>query len=83
MPWDHVRDAMDKLLVGIPFVASINGRPALNYTRIIEALIIAVVAGGLSGYIAVQKLELRMDMIEKKVEKVFNDIYRPRIPAER
>lgn len=41
-----------------------------NLTRIVEALIIAIVSGIFSGYIALQKIEVKMDLLMKQVDKV-------------
>ena len=53
---------IDRFIEYIPFLAmtQTGGRPHLNFSRIVEAVIIAIVAGGLSAYITVQKIELKL-----------------------
>ena len=37
--------------------------------------------GGLfSGYVAVKVIEVKIDALEKKVDKIYSDIYRPVMP---
>ena len=53
---------IDRIMEYIPFLAMTQpgGRLRLNFSRIVEAVIIAIVAGGLSAYITVQKIELKL-----------------------
>jgi len=69
---------IDRILEYIPFFAMTTGRPHLNFSRIVEAVIIAIVAGGLSAYITVQKIELKLTYLEQKVDKIYTDVYAPR-----
>ena len=68
---------IDRLLEYVPFVVLSTGKPHLNFSKIAEALIIAIVAGGLSAYITVQKLDLRLQYLEGKVDKLYSDVYKP------
>lgn len=70
---------IDKVIDYIPFLAVTSGGrvPHLNFSRIVEAVIIAIVAGGLSAYITVQKIEIQLNYIEKKVDKIYSDVYSP------
>lgn len=70
---------IDRIMEYIPFLAVTSGGrvPHLNFSRIIEAVIIAIVAGALSAYITVQKIEIKLDYIEKKVDKIYADVYTP------
>ena len=71
---------MDRIIEYIPFLAmtQTGGRPQLNFSRIVEAVIIAIVAGGLSAYITVQKIELKLTYLEQKVDKIYTDVYAPK-----
>lgn len=61
----------------MPFIALSTGKTHLNFSRIAEAIIIAVIAGGLSAYITVQKLEYKLSYLEQKVDKLYSDVYKP------
>lgn len=63
----------------IPFLIVQDHRVQFNYTRILEAVIIAVVAGMLSGYTTMKTLEVRIATIESQVSKIYNDIYSPSV----
>ena len=71
---------IDRFIDYIPFLAMTRpeGRPQLNFSRIVEAVIIAIVAGGLSAYITVQKIELKLTYLEQKVDKIYADVYAPK-----
>lgn len=45
----------------VPFFLKTGEDPKLNFSRIVEAVIIAIIAGALSGYISVAKLEVRVE----------------------
>lgn len=68
-----------RLLEYIPFITMTMGgkNPHLNFSRIVEAVIIAIVAGGLSAYITVQKIDLKLSYLEQKVDKIYSDVYKP------
>ena len=70
---------IDRILDYIPFLAMTQtGKgPHLNFSRIIEAVVIAIIAGTLSAYITVQKIELKLSYIEQKVDKIYSDVYKP------
>ena len=71
---------IDRFIDYIPFLAMTRpeGGPQLNFSRIVEAVIIAIVAGGLSAYITVQKIELKLTYLEQKVDKIYTDVYAPK-----
>ena len=71
---------IDRFIDYIPFLAMTQpgGRLRLNVSRIVEAVIIAIVAGGLSAYITVQKIELKLTYLEQKVDKIHTDVYAPK-----
>lgn len=69
-------------LLGImPFFMMVNGKPKLVSTRIAEAVIIAVLVSILttaaSTYVIVTVMDYRVAAIERKVDKIYNDIYKP------
>lgn len=73
------------LLGGIPFLLITNQdnrrHISVNWSRLVEALIIAILGGLLSGYIAVQKLEVKFDLLSGQVkqtqEQFFEHINKP------
>mgnify|MGYP001575115619 CR=1 FL=1 len=69
------------LIGSLPFMLmTLDGKPHINKTRIIESIIYAVVGGLFSGYVAVKVIEVKIDVLEKKVDKIYMDIYRPVMP---
>jgi len=78
MIWGHDWLAM------VPFLARTNdGKASINSGRVIEAVIIAVIAGAFSGYIAIAKVEVQVghinkqvDRIQTKLDKLMEDVYR-------
>ena len=71
--FEHLRHIPESL----PFMAMTANRAHLNTSRIVEAVIIALLAGTFSGYISVQKMELRIGELEKKIDRMYADIYQP------
>jgi hypothetical protein len=71
---------MDKLLHLVPFLLFLKGPNGLpngrntplrfNTQRIIEAVIIAVIAGAFSGYISVAKLEVKVEGHVREVQAI-------------
>lgn len=61
-------------LGGLPFflmVQNPNGRNVqFNWTRLFEALVIAILGGVLAGYIAVQKIEVQIEVLTKQVDRI-------------
>lgn len=55
-------------LHSLPFLVTVNNKTDFNWTRIIEALIIA----GLTAYITVAKMEVKINYIENSLQK--NDL---------
>ena len=69
------------LLHSIPFMAmtGVGGKAQFSVVRIVEAFIIAAVTAAAVGYMTLTVLDYRMEQIEKKVDKIYNDIYKPHI----
>lgn len=66
---------LDSLLFITPFILTINngsGKKLIkfNFQRIIEALIIAIIAGIFSAYITVREIKLKVEFIEKEITTV-------------
>lgn len=69
----------------LPFLLVTNGKVQLNTSRIIEAVLIAVIGGAFAGYLAVQKMDVKMQEMEKQVlemkqdmKRFYTDFYIPR-----
>ncbi len=69
----------------LPFFLT-AGSSRLNVQRIIEAVIIAGISGGVTMYGAQKMLVTRLEnmdrnimRLEKRQERMFNDLYRPRV----
>ena len=73
-------DYLKDIFSHIPFFLMVDGKNRINATRIIEALIIAIIGGIFAGYVAVAKLEVSVQKLEVKVDKIYNDLYRPSLP---
>lgn len=78
---------LEQIIQNAPFLAmTTGGKPTLNFPRIMEALIIGAVVGLVASYITVQRLEVQIEGmgsriagLEKKTEKIYDDIYKPQI----
>ena len=68
-----------KILASIPFLIMSEGNPQLNVTRIIEALIIAAVAGTLSAYVTMKEIDTKVLSLTAMVEKIDSRICEHRI----
>ena len=86
----YARDTWNHIGGYLPFMAVVGGQPKMNFARIFETLLIAAIVGLMTNYITVQKLglvveEVKRDMskIERKVDKLYDDIYRPSIPRSK
>lgn len=69
-------------LIGImPFFMMVNGKPKLVSTRVAEAVIIAILVSimttAASTYVIVKVMDYRVAAIERKVDKIYEDIYKP------
>ena len=65
----------------IPFLMmTTEGKIKVNTTRILEAIIYAVIGGLMSGYISIKIMQVEIQEIKRKVDKIYEDIYVPRIP---
>lgn len=72
---DHLRQAMEF----IPFlVTTADKRYHLNYADITKTIIIGIITGLLSAYVTVQRLDVRMNEVEKKIDQFQKDFYSPR-----
>lgn len=82
------KDLINQVIQYTPFLTmTTGGKPTLNFSRVIEALIIGAVVGLVASYMTVQRLEVKMDAmvdridtVEERTEKIYGDIYRPQIP---
>ena len=76
-------DAIHKALEFIPFlmIASSEGnrRYHLNMADLTKTVIIGIITGLLSAYVTVQRLDIRMNEVEKKIDIIQKDFYRPRV----
>ena len=73
-------EKLHHLLGSLPFLLmSFDGKISVNKTRIIESIIYAVVGGLFSGYVAVKVIEVKIDVLEKKVDRIITDFYKPRV----
>lgn len=73
----------------IPFILVVkatngNSKIQINYTRLIELAVIALVTAGVSNYITVKvmtveisHLEQKVDRVDGKVDRIIKDIYKP------
>lgn len=72
----------ERFLQYIPFLMlNFDGKIKVNTTRIMEAVIYAVIGGLMSGYISVEIMEAKLNALEIKVDKIYTDIYRPVLPS--
>lgn len=62
------------------FCLAAGGKLKLNLDRIAEAVIIAVIIGTITTW-ALRPILLKVDRIEERVDKIYEDIYAPSIPA--
>lgn len=75
----------DKFLDYIPFLMMVDRRHKINSTRILEAIIIAIIGGAVAGYISFSKMEVRFENMQitvselkQDVQKLRQDLYIPR-----
>lgn len=66
-------EKLAKLLGVIPFMMMVKNPEGenhitVNWTRILEAIIIAAVTGFVASYVSVAKLEVRFDMLSDQVK---------------
>ena len=61
---------------------------SLNFSRIVEMIVMAVVLGGLTLYVTTSVLEVKLEGVQAEVrdvkrlvDKIYNDIYKPSIPG--
>ena len=76
---NHIVDRVDIVIAHyheyIPFIALTgNGKITMNFARVIEALIIGVLAGVFAGYISIKQMEVKMAALEAKVSGIERDI---------
>ena len=69
----------DSLLNLIPFVLTTQNKVHMNWSRVLEAIIIAIIGGAMAGYISIKELTVKFEMltnqttsIEKRVERIEN-----------
>ena len=61
-------------------------RVSLNFSRILEMIVMAVVLGGLTLYVTTEVLEVKLEgvkvevrEVKQKVDQIYRDIYKPSI----
>lgn len=74
----------ERLFDFAPFMLMVDHKPSLNVSRIVEGLIIGLVAGAFAGYISIKELEVKVDNLSEKTEKlervietIRQDLYKP------
>ena len=73
---------LHRFLEFIPFISmSVAGdrRFHLNYADLTKTIIIGIVTGLLSAYVTVQRLDIRMNEVEKKIDQFQKDFYKPKV----
>ena len=70
------------ILESVPFVLLVNGKFTVNTGRVLETILIAVIGGLLSAYTTVKNLEVRINQLEAKVDKIYADIYKPSLSSK-
>lgn len=71
---------MEKYLQLIPFLmvkGNLGHGTGIRLQRVFEALIIAAISGVVAGYLTMQKMEIRLDYMEKKIDRMYEDVYKP------
>lgn len=72
-------DSFKHIFEFIPFlITTADKRYHLNYADLTKTIIIGVITGLLSAYVTVQRLDVRMNEVEKKIEQFQKDFYKPR-----
>lgn len=61
----------------IPFLLATENKIKINYTRVIEAIIIAAICGGFTAYVTLNELKIHqgstvkiMDKLEHRIERI-------------
>lgn len=73
-------DGLHRALEFIPFLMVTGDRRYhINTADIMKTVVIGILTGLLSAYVTVQRLDLRMDQVEKKIEQIQKDFYKPRV----
>lgn len=65
---------MHKYLSFVPFLMMVNGGPKLSGARIVEAVIIAIIAGGFAGFVSFKQLEVKVDNIKYQNESAIHRV---------
>ncbi len=62
-------------------------RVSLNFSRMIETIVMAFILGGITLYVTTERMEVQLDSIKEEVrdvkeqvDRIYTDIYRPSIP---
>ncbi len=60
---------------------------SLNFSRIVETIVMAFILGGITLYVTTERMEVKFDAlkqevreVKQKVDQIYHDIYRPSIP---
>jgi hypothetical protein len=63
------------LLGSFPFLLITNsGKVKFNTARITEAIIIAIITGLVSGYVMMQRMDVKVTYMEKQMESIQTDV---------
>jgi hypothetical protein len=90
---DMIKEALNSLAQGLPFVMMVDGRPTLNTARIKEGVMIAVISGVVAGiaasYINTIRMEekmnfviLQMQELGSELKEIKRDFYAPKVYNE-
>lgn len=91
MDISNLREGFHEVVKHLPFLLmSSNGKVQINYTRLFEAAIIAILTAVFTNYVSTKVMEVKLENInkqivnlEKKVDKIQSDLYIPRIERKR
>ena len=85
-----MREAFINIANATPFLGVVGGRVQVDKTKILENLIAVALGGAFMAFVALNVLESKfedfktnisgqVDKIDKKMEQMYRDIYRPSI----
>lgn len=72
---------LKKILLMLPFFALVEGdkEPKLNMARVVEAIIIATVAGLLSAYITMREIGIKVEGMTSEIQKLDARVFEHRL----
>ena len=63
----------------VPFlITKTGGSPQLNFARIMEAVIIGIIASIAASYISVARIEVKLEFMQNQIEKNYANIEKNR-----